>query len=127
MKAVSRAVVSRAVVSRAVVSRAVVSRLPRGDWFLFFSELVWTDVMYYMQGAHDSLARACMEAIDRDRTLLAVEAGYIAAVTTMAPFVDVALPTEGGSGGGSAVSVDESGLKNQLVLGWTPAQPGAGE
>ena len=80
-----------------------------------------------MTGEHDSLARDCMAAIDRDRTLLAAEAEYTAAFTTMDAVTSefenkktmgeregVAAGSDGQDGGHS------SGLKNQLLIGWRP-------
>ena len=85
-------------------------------------------------GAHDGLARACMEAIDRDRTLLAAEAGYIAAVTTMtratapgntAGKQGVVGAADEPAGEGGRAGVDESGLKDQLLIGWKTATSSA--
>lgn len=77
------------------------------------------------------LARDCMDAIDRDRTLLAVEAGYAAAFTTMdaaASEVRIKKTGEGETVGGQENSQHigsgdrggghGSGLKNQLLVGW---------
>ena len=78
-------------------------------------------------GEHDVLARACMDAIDRDRTLSAAEAGYDAAFTTMEDDdEEVAAQEEakGAGAGGSeaplanAAAAAGAGLKNQLLLGW---------
>ena len=70
-----------------------------------------------------------MDAIDRDRTLLAAEAGYTAAYTTMDTVhannegtksrknketADGQKETFGGQSGHG------SGLKNQLLVGWRP-------
>eukprot|EP01043_Picozoa_sp_COSAG02_P023083 COSAG02_NODE_1222_length_13800_cov_66.755565_3_plen_94_part_00 len=82
------------------------------------------------------LARHCMAAIDRDRTLLAAEAGYTAAFTTMDAVTSAVankktvgeddgtaaggrqkeLPQRTGSGGQNGGH--GSGLKNQVLVGW---------
>ena len=70
------------------------------------------------QQTHDLHARACMNAIDADRAMLAVEAGYVAAVTTMG--AGRSEPEREG-----AVEVTQTGVKNQLLLG-CPLRPSSG-
>lgn len=84
------------------------------------------------------LARDCMAAIDRDRTLLAAEAGYTAAFTTMDTVTSgvankkMTREDEGAAAGGGQKELPQrnglggkngghgSGLKNQLLVGWRP-------
>lgn len=77
-----------------------------------------------------------MDAIDRDRTLLAAEAGYTAAFTTMDAVPHATSKDIGereskniGSGAGGEKLQETvrnqsgghgSGLKNQLLIGWRP-------
>ena len=79
------------------------------------------------------LARDCMDAIDRDRTILAAEAGYIAAFTTMDAVGSEVKNKKTGEdkgvggqessqniGSGDQAGGHGSGLKNHLLVGWRP-------